>query len=627
MPTDSLGPGPRAVIRRAWPELLVGLVAAVSFLGCLGSVDVWGKREQRASAEALDTVQHGRWLVAQIQGHPRLEKPPLPRWMIAALMQATGRRDEWIVRIPGALCALATMALIYALGRRMGGRDVGLAAAMILGSSGLFLSELRQAGNDGPLALFTTMALYAAWRLVGSNEPGVGESERARRGWRWMFAAALGLGFLSKGPIVLMLTFTAIGPYLIQARRLRPGLRQLIDAPGLLIFLVMAVSWPAAVAWREPNAMALWLMEMTEKLGIMGTLVHRRHPVLARNWPEMMFPWSIVAMAAVILPFLRRDEEQALGDGGRAIRPRPSPPSPCWFAWWWAAGNMAIFSAWAVAKPNYYLPCIPGMALLAGWGWVRLSRGARRPKSGRGGLSARLILQAQWVLIFVAAIAAPIAARSWIPRSCWPWAIVAAALLAASAAASVWAWRRGADGLSLAPIAAAWGLGAIVVYGMLAPADNPRRGHRELARSIRRLVPADEAKVHFFNEVDEGLWFYLDEGLELEPVPDTQPRYSAAYDLAAAYRSRGDASETLDDLDSRREQMEKDALVRWLDRRRKSVPYLLIRSRLFDRYAADLAGRATPVLRESGLGRNEMVLLRVDGRRPPLAGIDAPPRR
>lgn len=622
MPTDSLGPEPRAGIRRAWPELLVGLVAAVSFLGCLGSVDVWGKREQRASAEALDTVRNGRWLIAEIQGHPRLEKPPLPRWMIAGLMQATGRHDEWIVRIPGALCALATIALVYALGRRMGGRDVGLASAIILGSSGLFLGELRQAGNDGPLTLFTTMSLYAAWRLLEPGEPG--DDARSGRVWRWMFAVTLGLGFLSKGPIILMLTFTAIAPYLIQSRRLRSGLRLLVDAPGLLLFLAMAASWPAAVAWREPNAMALWLMEMTEKVGILGTLVHRRHAVLARSWPEMMFPWSIVAMAAVILPFIRRSEGEVQA-GGRADGSCLSTPSSCWFAWWWAAGNMASFSVWAVAKPNYYLPCIPGMALLAGWGWVRLSRGARRAGSSRGGLSARLILQAQWVVIFVAAIGGPIAARPWIPRSCWPWAIVATAVLAASVVTSAWAWRRGADGLSLMPIAAAWSLGVIVVYGMLAPVQNPQRGHRELARSIRRLVPGEDAKVHFFNEVDEGLWFYL-EGLELKPVPDTQPRYSAAYDLAAAYHSRRDVSQTLEDLDSRREHREKDALLRWLDSRGASIPYLLIRSRLFDRYAADLAGRVTPVLRESGLNRNEMVLLRVDGR-PPLASVDTSPRR
>ena len=202
------------------------------FLGCLGSVDVWGKREQRASAEVIDTVEHHHWLVAEIQGRPRLEKPPLPRWMTAALMLATGRRDEWIVRLPAAACALGTVALIYALGRRMGGRPVGLASALILCSSGLFVGEMRQAGNDGPLAFFTTLALYAAWRALEGEEPAGHRPRRTGRTWRLLFFAALGLGFLSKGPIVLMLTSVAIIPYLIQTGRLGIGPAPARRRPG-----------------------------------------------------------------------------------------------------------------------------------------------------------------------------------------------------------------------------------------------------------------------------------------------------------------------------------------------------------------------------------------------------------
>ena len=62
--------------RRRAPEAALALVAVAVFLGFLGSVDLWGKREQRASAEAIDTIDHDRWLVAQIQGRPRLEKQP-----------------------------------------------------------------------------------------------------------------------------------------------------------------------------------------------------------------------------------------------------------------------------------------------------------------------------------------------------------------------------------------------------------------------------------------------------------------------------------------------------------------------------------------------------------------------
>ncbi len=106
-------------------------------------------------------------------------------------------------------------------------------------------------------------------------------------------------------------------------------------------------------------------------------------------------------------------------------------------------------------------------------------------------------------------------------------------------------------------------------------------------------MPPGVQSVHFFNEVDEGLWFYLD-GLDLVPVPGTHPQYSTAYDLAEAYRGRRDPTDTIDVLDVRRETLEKQALLRWLDRQDTPAPFLLMRTNLYDRYARELAGRSDP---------------------------------
>src|SRR5690606_31232249 len=145
------------------PEVVLTALALATFVGLLGAVDLWGKREQRAAAEALDTIEHGHWLIAEIQGRPRLEKPPLPRWTSAGLMLLTGRSDEAIVRLPSALAAIGVALLVYDLGRRLGGRAVGLASGLAYCSTFYAITEHRQAGNDGPLAFFTTLALYAVW--------------------------------------------------------------------------------------------------------------------------------------------------------------------------------------------------------------------------------------------------------------------------------------------------------------------------------------------------------------------------------------------------------------------------------------------------------------------------------
>lgn len=572
---------------RYGPEAALATIACVVFLGFLGSVDLWGKREQRASAEAIDTVREGHWLIAQIQSRPRLEKPPLPRWTIAALMTITGRQDQWIVRLPGALSALGTVALVYGLGRRIGGREVGLAAGLALASSGFFIAELRQAGNDGPLAFFATLALYAAWRRLEPAGP---------RRWALVFYAAMGLGFLTKGPVVLMIVALTVVPYLAIRRELRTGLGRLADPWGMLLFLALALCWPVPVLVSDPRAWEVWRLEMAQKTGVTGVPHSRTRLPLLADWPMMAAPWSVVAAIALALPFVRRKDE---GGDDREARAR------AWFPWAWSVANLAAFSAWSVAKPNYYLPCLPGVAILVGLGWVRLARGAR--SSGPWGGHARRVLQAHWVVLFVAAGVAPVLAAQAAPEWIGP-ALLGSAAVLGGVVGSALAWRRGLDAGALAPLVAAVGVVVAIGYGAIAPGFNRLYGHRALAAEIDRVVPADCPTILFVNEIDEGLWSYL-KGHRLAPVPGTQPRYNRGFDLAEDVR-KGSA---LAAVPAARAEAERQRLLEAIrvQARAGSSPFLLLREKTYASLARDLAPIARPLIREADVKRNGLVLLDV----------------
>src|SRR5206468_355105 len=99
----------------------------------------------------------------------------------------------------------------------------------------------------GLLTLFTTLALLAAWeRLHGDGQGGPGDVPGPRI-WALVFHLAIGLGFLAKGPVVLLMAGLPVVGYLATARRLGPGLRLLVDARGLAIFAALALAWPVAV--------------------------------------------------------------------------------------------------------------------------------------------------------------------------------------------------------------------------------------------------------------------------------------------------------------------------------------------------------------------------------------------
>ncbi len=562
---------------------ILGLLACVTFLGCLGSVDLWGKREQRSAAEAIDTVAENHWLIAQIQSRPRLEKPPLPRWTIATLMTLTGRRNEWIVRLPSALAAIGMIGLVYGLGKRIGGHDVGLASGLMLSSLGFFIAELRQAGNDGPLAFFTTLAIYAAWRRLHpeGSQPGIG----ARR-WVLLFYVALGLGFLTKGPIIVLMAGLALVPYLAIEKRLKVGLRLLIDGWGVLIFLLLALSWPVPVILSDPNAIRVWYLEMAQKTGTAGIHHAKYRPPLAVDWPWMAAPWVLVALSGIVMPLVKRS--------------RVDQPRGLWLLWFWSVGNLVMFCFWTVAKPNYYLPCVPGLAILCGLEWVRLCRAARSAVP-----MAVHMIQFHWVALFSLAIAGPVVASQTMPNTFLAVCVMAVAL-AIGVVASALVWRQGADAGSLIPLVASVSFGIIVGYGVIAPGEHIHYSHRTLAQTLDDLPIDSEKPLLFYHELDEGLWFYLKKHA-LRPVPGTNPIYNDGFDLADA------ASKNRLILDPElRYEVEKTKLIDWTRDSSNASRHFLMREKDLKTFGTALDGLVTAVYREPKRKRSELVLLRVN---------------
>ena len=90
----------------------------------------------------------------------------------------------------------------------------------------------------------------------------------------------------------------------------------------------------------------------------------------------------------------------------------------------------------------------------------------------------------------------------------------------------------------------------------------------------------------FFHELDEGLWFYLDEGRTLRPVPGSTPRYNDGYDMLRDYWNN-----TLVADPRARLRLQLEILRDWADgpAEARESPYVLIRADRYDAFAPDLA--------------------------------------
>src|SRR4051794_29346037 len=215
------------------------------------------------------------WVTPLLNGEIRLQKPPLPYWCAALLFKLAGGERERLAR-PGAGPTGGGGALLVAdLARWTIGRRAASVAALVWLSSYFVFEEYRKSMADPYLAFFTLLCTWAWVRASRQSEDGRWRMEDGGRADRGAFHSSsilnplssilgfylsLALGFLAKGPLLLIPLAVFIVAYHAFFRRRIPG-RIGAHLLGVLLFAAIMLPWPLAV-WRAmPEAPRLWWYE------------------------------------------------------------------------------------------------------------------------------------------------------------------------------------------------------------------------------------------------------------------------------------------------------------------------------------------------------------------------------
>lgn len=171
--------------RRRWHlALLAGLAIMLLFAG-LGSGSLRDFDEAIYAQVARELAEGGDPLSLTWNGAPWFHKPPLAVWATALLYRLFGA-GEGTARAVSALSGLATVLLLYLLGRCPLGHRAALAGALILLSTPHFVEYAKLGMLDVPLTLAVTLALLA-W-LRAEEDP------------RWLLASRGELALLEIPP-------------------------------------------------------------------------------------------------------------------------------------------------------------------------------------------------------------------------------------------------------------------------------------------------------------------------------------------------------------------------------------------------------------------------------------------
>lgn len=363
--------------------------------------------ETRYVSVAWEMWTRGDFLVPYLNGETYSHKPPLLFWLIHAGWWLFGVNDWW-PRLVAPLISLANMVLVALLARRLWPQQPAIAALapwLLFGSLfWLFFYTLVQ--FDLLLVFCTLLGMLGMLRAAR----GLGT------GWL-IVGLAIGLGVLSKGPVILLhlLPAALLGGLWVDRTQLKGWVcwyGGMMSAVLLGAVIGLAWAFAAGQAGGEEYRHAIFWGQTAER--VVDSFAHKEPVWWYLPWlPVLLLPWSI-------WPTFWRALRK-LGDT-RQLR----------FLLCWSVPVLLVLSLVSGKQIKYLLPIVPAIILMISYGLGRL------PERG--------LPQRPWTAVFISLFSALLLVlaasghlghqQSWVKQIQPLWALGFVAM-----AFAVWLWQ------------------------------------------------------------------------------------------------------------------------------------------------------------------------------------------
>jgi 4-amino-4-deoxy-L-arabinose transferase-like glycosyltransferase len=348
--------------RFAQPTLYVWLLLSVGIcrLLSLGLYPLSDKTESRYGEIARLMAETGNWVTPHIDyGVPFWGKPPLSTWLSAMAIQLFGE-NEFAVRLPSFGLAIGIVALVFFLARRQKGKDLALAASVILCVSPMFFVASGAVMTDPALVFGTTLSMVGFYAAVVSGDA-------FRKLWGYLFFVGLAIGFLAKGPVAVVLTGVPIFFWVVWQRKWRQIWQRLPWISGLALTVALTLPWYLLAESRTPGFIDYFIVGEHWKRfvepGWSGDLYGGAHSMPRGTvwvlWLLTAFPWSLFVLVA----FSRRSGRKQMSEQMRADKDWSS------YLLLWTIAPMLFFTLAGNILWTYVLPGLPAFSLLAATLW------------------------------------------------------------------------------------------------------------------------------------------------------------------------------------------------------------------------------------------------------------------
>jgi 4-amino-4-deoxy-L-arabinose transferase-like glycosyltransferase len=330
------------------PTLTLLLLSLVTFFLGLGRQAITDSDEAFYAEAAREMVEGNDWLTPHFNYEERWQKPILYYWFTAAAFAAT-EPLELMARFASALSGIGLVLLTWNAAKRMWDTALGswLAGAIAATCYGYF-AMARAALPDLPLAFFITATIWASLRATDRHEP-------LQMSWAALAGLAAGFGFLTKGPLGLVVPAIVLLPIWWRERA-----RVVFRAPDVIVALVMFViaglPW-YVVMWVVHGNAYLQSFFVADNLERFATTRYNGIRAVWYYVPILiggLLPWTMFAAVLAWRP-------------ARAVLQRQRMLSDVeWRLVIWTLAPLLLFTISIGKQPRYILPVLPPIAMMLG---------------------------------------------------------------------------------------------------------------------------------------------------------------------------------------------------------------------------------------------------------------------
>ncbi|MFA0961639.1 ArnT family glycosyltransferase [Roseivirga sp. BDSF3-8] len=350
--------------------LRIAIIISLSllvFYSNINGISIYILDEAKNATCAREMYERGDLVVPTYNGDLRTEKPPLHYYFMMAAYAVSGT-TPFTARFFSAFMGVFTVLIVYFFTKHYRNERSAFYASLIMLASLMAGIQFHLSVPDPYLIAFMmlgTLFLYRAW-------------QREHAGYMIAGYTCLGLAFLAKGPIAVMLPAFGILLFFLFRKEFNwPNVKKLAPWWGLLIILIVTFPWYYLVGLKTDGE---WLREFFFKQN-----VERFTSTMEGHGG---FPFSaIVILFAALLPF-SVFIPQAVIELWKARK----YDHFTFFALSCGTAIVLFFSFSRTILPSYLSPAIPFFAIVLGSYLNRIPERIKQPKNIATALYALVFL-------------------------------------------------------------------------------------------------------------------------------------------------------------------------------------------------------------------------------------------